>query len=268
MSPDPAAVIDAVRKVALAEIMPRFRRLAAGDMREKGPGDLVTTADVESERRLGEALPPLLPGSRVVGEEAASADPSLLSLLDGPDPVWVVDPVDGTQNFADGVACFAVIVALCAGGQTIAGWIYDPVADETAWAAKGEGAWLGMRRLRLGAGPHLAAAEGFINPRIRARVAACPGAPALKRSRRLGCVGVEYVQLAQGRMDFARYGGLLKPWDHAAGVLIHAEAGGHAALMPSGVAYRPNAALVVDDPLLLARDRTAWERLCAVIAAA
>ena len=109
---------------------------------KSSPNDLVTDADIASERVLTAALSALLPGSRVVGEEAADADPQTLNWLAGPAPVWLVDPVDGTVNFAQGRECFAVVIALCIGGTTIAGWIYDPINALMVRARCGEGAWL------------------------------------------------------------------------------------------------------------------------------
>src|SRR4051794_37822449 len=88
-----------IEEAAAAEIAPRFGKLVAGDIREKGPNDLVTVADVAMERRLPPALAGLLPGSTVVGEEAVSDDAQIHDRLDGTDPVWVIDPVDGTTNF-------------------------------------------------------------------------------------------------------------------------------------------------------------------------
>ncbi|HEX3499228.1 MAG TPA: inositol monophosphatase family protein, partial [Stellaceae bacterium] len=121
-------------EVAESEVMPRFEKLETGDISEKGPGDLVTVADVASERRLTPALRDLLPGSLVVGEEAAAADPAVLTLLGGDDPVWVVDPIDGTANFAAGIPIFAIMVALIRRGETLAAWIHDPVKRVTASA--------------------------------------------------------------------------------------------------------------------------------------
>src|SRR5262249_31532208 len=109
---DPAAVIALMREVAATHILPRFRKLAAHEIHEKAPGNLVTIADLEAERALTPALTALIPGSLVVGEEAVAHDPAILDRLAGDDPVWVVDPVDGTQNFTKAVPCFAVIVAL------------------------------------------------------------------------------------------------------------------------------------------------------------
>ncbi|MBM3573671.1 MAG: inositol monophosphatase, partial [Alphaproteobacteria bacterium] len=85
----------------------------AGDIKEKtGPKDLVTIADVEAERRLGPVLTDLLPGSVVIGEEAASADPTVLNRLAGEAPVWLIDSVDGTLNFSEGDPRFCVMVPL------------------------------------------------------------------------------------------------------------------------------------------------------------
>src|ERR1700720_3643047 len=86
-------------EVADDEIMPRFEKLAAGDISEKSPGDVVTVADVAAEQRLPPALRALMRGSLVGGGEAVAADPAVLALLEGDDPVWVVDPIDGTANF-------------------------------------------------------------------------------------------------------------------------------------------------------------------------
>ena len=95
---DSARIERLIAEIAAEEVMPRFEKLEAGDVSEKSPGDLVTIADVATERRLTPALLDALPGSRVVGEEAAAADPRILDQLAGDDPVWVVDPIDGTAN--------------------------------------------------------------------------------------------------------------------------------------------------------------------------
>ncbi len=258
--PDNAAVIAIMRRVAAEEILPRFQALAAGDVWEKKPGDTVTIADIEAEKRLTEALTALLPGSAVVGEEGAAADAGVLAALGGPAPVWVIDPVDGTQNFADGKPCFAVIVALCAGGETTAGWILDPVSDEAVWARPGQGAWMGNRRLGVADPAPVEKMRGSVWRKVRQRLG--PTFPG--RFQRLGCVGREYMDLALGTLHFARYGGRLKPWDHAAGVLIHAEAGGFAALMEGKVAYRAGPELR-EGVLLMAPDEAGWDALHAAL---
>ena len=127
MVPDADRVTRLIEEAAAAEIMPRFQRLAAGDVREKAPGDLVTVADEAVEARLAPLLTSLVPGSIVVGEEAAAADPNLLNRLFDDRPVWIIDPVDGTSNFAEGRPAFAVMVALARGAHILAAWIHDPV---------------------------------------------------------------------------------------------------------------------------------------------
>jgi fructose-1,6-bisphosphatase/inositol monophosphatase family enzyme len=256
MIPDAGRVCDLIRDTALAEVLPRFRRLADHHVREKKPGDLVTVADIEAERRLTDGLRAMMPGSVTVGEEAAAADPRVLDALTGDDPVWIIDPVDGTQNFARGRERFAIIVALCRHGRTLAGWIHDPLGDRMAFAEAGEGAWLDGERLHLRTPPELAEMAGSLAAaparRLRNTVSAPP------RLVRYGCVGQEYIDLSRGILHFALYR-KLKPWDHAAGVLLHAESGGHARLVDGTRLYRPF--MLPGDSLLLAPDAATWSTL-------
>lgn len=115
---NPTRVLDVMRDVAASEIVPRFQKLAAHEIDEKRPGDLVTIADRASEAAFELRLPDLVPGSRVLGEEMFEANPDCMKLLDGDDPVWIVDPVDGTHNFAHGRQPFTVIIALVQNGTT------------------------------------------------------------------------------------------------------------------------------------------------------
>ena len=101
-----------LRDASQAEILPRFRKLAAGAIRAKSsPMDLVTDADEAAERQITRALMDRFPECAVVGEEACAADPSLLNRLGGADLAFVVDPVDGTANFAGGVPLFGCMAA-------------------------------------------------------------------------------------------------------------------------------------------------------------
>lgn len=263
MTPDPAAVDTVIREVAETLILPRFRRLAAHEITEKKAGDIVTIADQEAEHALDAALRKLLPGSAVVGEEAVSARPAALDALGGEGPVWIVDPVDGTQNFADGKPCFAVIVALAEFGETVAGWIHEPVAATTVWAIRGEGAYEGAARLRLGAPKQMRQFKGSLNRRHHQRLKQSGDAVEREigeQAVRYRCVGAEYADLARGNLDFARYGGPIKPWDHAAGVLIHAEAGGYGAIAETAELYRP-APTLKSQTLLLAPNEGDWRSL-------
>ncbi len=182
--PDPSHVSRIIRDVASREILPRFRNLGSGQVAQKSHArDLVTIADTEAERCLTELLRPLASGSAVVGEEGTAADCAILARLGEDAPVWLLDPVDGTMNYVSGTACFAVIVAYCAGGETLAGWIHDPIADSMVWAVAGEGAWLeeptGRRRVRASLGGDIGSMKGSLTRRAADRLYG-----ALARARR------------------------------------------------------------------------------------
>lgn len=248
---DPNIVAAIIRETAEAVILPRFRQLHSDEIREKKPGDLVTVADLEAEALLTQRLTDLLPGSLVVGEEAVAADASVLDRLLGDDPVWIIDPVDGTSNFAHGRVKFGVIVALVHKKQTIQGWIHNPLEQQTAIAELGSGAFMGEARLRVAADAPLEAMIGTVGSRKNA-----PLGHAVSRLIRNGSAAHDYLDLAQGRIHFATYQ-ILRPWDHAAGVLIHGEAGGYSALV-TRQPYRPR---FCEDRLLMAPNQDAWNRL-------
>ena len=255
-------VAAAIAEVAATEVMPRFMKLAAGDIREKAPGDVVTIADEAAEAALAPRLQALRPGSVMLGEEAAAADPGLIERLSAGAPVWVVDPVDGTANFASGRPLFAVMVALVENGVARAGWIHDPVTQRTASALRGEGAWLEGKRLRVSHPPAKTSAmrgpllAGFFGqPELGRRIQS--RRDRVSAVKTLRCAGHEYMRLASGELDFALFTKLM-PWDHAPGVLLHGEAGGHAAYL-DGTGFRP--ARIDAGALLLAPDAASWRRL-------
>lgn len=252
---DLAAVAAIMRRVARAEILPRFRTLQAHQIREKSPGNLVTEADVEAEHALERDLTALLPGSIAVGEEAVAHDPAVLDRLDGAAPVWVLDPVDGTANFAHGRPVFGVMVALVQGGATRAGWILDPLGDRVAMAAAGQGAWLDGQCLRVPPARPIGEMTGSLGYR-RSRVLSARVA----RLVRHGAAAHDYIDLATGAIDFA-YFRRLTVWDHAAGTLLFQEAGGYARLI-DGQPYRPAPS---QTGILLAPDAASWHELRAYI---
>lgn len=265
--PDPDKVIAILRDVAAAEVLPRFGTLAEADISEKRPGEVVTAADLASEIALEGALTALLPGSRACGEEGSERDPSALDALRGDAPVWILDPVDGTANFARGDACFAMIVALAIGGETRAGWIHDPVKNTTVWAIQGKGAFENRARLRISAPAALPDMTGMAGKKARERIEArrAAGEKGLPQTvARYGCAGQEYIALARNQIHYSRYGGKLKPWDHAAGTLIHREAGGFAAHMRTAKPYAVGAG-ITEEFLLHAPDRARWDALHALI---
>ena len=111
MIPDILAVGDLMRAVAASEVLTRFRNLKPDQINEKDFGELVTVADLRAEEILERELRALVPGSKVIGEEMVSRDISILDAHSTTDPLWIIDPIDGTQNFADGKSCLAMIIA-------------------------------------------------------------------------------------------------------------------------------------------------------------
>jgi fructose-1,6-bisphosphatase/inositol monophosphatase family enzyme len=259
-----------IAKAAAEEIMPRFTKLRSSDVREKGPGDLVTVADEAMEHRLTPILAGLLPDALVVGEEATAADPDLLAKLADAKSAWVIDPIDGTANFAEGRPLFGVMVALLDHGEPIAAWIHDPVAGSTATAAKGEGAWLDGHRT----GRRLAVSVPPVDPHdltgtlhagfsmgaaLAQRVQAHRNR--VKPIKSLRAAAHEYLRLVRGEMDFTLFNKLM-PWDHAPGVLIHREAGGTGRYLDGGEYH---AAQTKAAGLLMAPNISSWSALYSLL---
>ncbi|MDR6290087.1 MULTISPECIES: inositol monophosphatase family protein [Inquilinus] len=261
--PIDAALIDRVaellRHAAREAILPRFRALAEGEAEEKSPGEIVTIADREAEAILTHGLSALRPGVLVLGEEAAAADPGLLPAFHAGDaPTWLVDPLDGTANFAAGNEPFAVMVALVEGRETVAAWMLDPVADRLAVAVRGGGAFLDGARIRTPQDPAEAGTlrgavlTRFLPPPLKAQIEARSGrlAAILPGWR---CSGRDYPDIATGEQDFVLFWRGL-PWDHAPGALFLEEAGGRTARL-DGAPYRPRGDL---PGLLVARSPAVW----------
>ena len=226
---DPEIIAKFIRDTARSVILPRFRALGSGDVREKKPGDPVTVADIESERELTRLLTGIVPGGHILGEESVSENPAQLDLLSGDAPVWIIDPIDGTANFVKGNPGFAVIVALTRGGKVEGGWLHNPVADTMIWALKGKGAWMGTKRLAVT--PDIAASH-LTGSAYGKTPSGNRAGKAIRESGRIlgvhnqGCSGIEYMLVAQGMSQFSLHSRSL-PWDHAAGTLIVEEAGGY-----------------------------------------
>ena len=244
---DADAVADAIAEVSASVILPRFGRLADDEVEAKYPGDLVTIADREAERALTAVLQGAYPAALVVGEEAAFADPGLLAGLTEADQAWLIDPVDGTNNFAEGNPDFGVLVAELRRGVTVRGWIWQPVAGRMFVAELGGGVRCNGMPLPAPAGrraPVLALVPG------RLRRGPVDGYD-LRRTTR--CCAVDYPLLFTGEIDVLAYT-RMRPWDHAAGVLMVTELGGRAAL-GDGTPWRPGDSGAL---LLASRTRELW----------
>lgn len=265
-----AETVAALMKEAAAKIvMPRFRALAAHEIEEKSPTDLVTIADREAELWLSPCLEQLVAGSRVIGEEAAAADPALLSHLHDDTPLWTVDPVDGTGNFAAGRETFGLMIALVEQGETRRAWIYLPVEQELAVAEQGGGAlWVhasGAHRLEAGrpaaapASQHASFYTRFMPEDWKKGIETY--AANVGSTSAFLCSAVDYTNVARGRHDFITYHRML-PWDHAPGSLILREAGGVVRNLETGEDYAPR---TLEGPHLVARDEESWERVASAI---
>lgn len=256
-------------EAAAREVMPRFRNLAASDIRQKKSAqDLVTEADEAAERFICGELRKAFPHALLVGEEAATADPLLVGKLAEAELAFVIDPIDGTLNYASDLPLFAVMAAALVKGETVAAVIHDPIVADSALALRGEGAWLarddGQRRELQAAPPADPAAmtamvswQYFPEPMRSALPGRFTGFADVASLR---CCGQEYRQAAAGNCHVLVYG-RLNPWDHAPGALLMTEAGAHIRLL-DGSPYRPG---VVSTGLLCAPDEASWLAARAVL---
>jgi myo-inositol-1(or 4)-monophosphatase len=210
-----------------------YRRVSA---REKGPADLVTEADLASQRVIAERLARAFPGHTLLAEE------------DGPPTDfqapwrWIVDPLDGTMNFAHGFPFWCVSIALEHAGQLIVGVIYNPLSNETFSAAVGGGAAVDGRPL------HVSAVDRLDQSLITIALPADFAADADRQTaymrrfstrthslRRTGSSALNLALVAAGACEVS-FGTSLHPWDAAAGVVLVREAGGRVS-RSSGAAY-------------------------------
>ncbi len=259
-----------ISDIAAREIMPLFQQLGDDDIQEKKQGELVTVADLATEAALSKSFQDVLPGSAILGEEGVSEDPSQLNLIHSQTPVWIIDPIDGTGNYARGIRCFAVMVAFLNHGKIQAGWIHDPITQKTCSAVVGQGAWCDGVRLTTrqkeqeGQKFHsMSTLKGSVGHRLSKRLQRRidnkeKDLPSI--TKRYRCCGREYMDLALGKIQYLQYGLHLKPWDHAPGVLIASEAGYHQGFLEDATPYNA-AGSAPDGHLMIAPDSVAWQTL-------
>lgn len=238
------AILTLMREVSERAIMPRYRNLSAGEIIEKAANDLVTIADREAELMIAEGLARLEGSLAIVGEEAAHADPSVMDRLSG--DCWIIDPIDGTHNFARGHSPFGILIARASGGVTHSGWIYDCVTGRFCTAHLERGASINgvtITAKTSGETPPIAAISMvYLDEGQRATMRTYI-APHYRMVDIPGCAAEQYPRLVLGTNDVSTFKRAL-PWDHAAGILFLEEAGGKCARV-DGAPYR------VDD----------WERI-------
>ena len=260
---DLTRITEILAEAARIEIMPRFKTLADGDVRYKSSAfDPVTEADEAAERTISTQLRASFPGALIVGEEATSADPSLLDRLNDSPLAFVVDPIDGTRNFVAGLPLFGVMAAAIVQGEIVAGVIHDPVCQDTAHVLRGEGAWLSRegrsaKRLHVAPPAPLERIEAIVGTHFLPeplRTTVLNNLPRLGSATWLRCSAHEYRMAASGHCHVLFFNRLM-PWDHAPGWLLHQEAGGYSAHF-DGKGYRP---AHTAGGLICAPDRATWQ---------
>lgn len=228
-----AQILALMRRVTEQVIIPRFRNLSDEQIIEKAADDVVTIADREAENALHDGLSAIDGALAIVGEEATHADPSVLEGLSG--DCWIIDPIDGTHNFAHGHSPFGIIIARASGGFCQSGWIYDCVSGRFCHAHRGRGAEVDgeiIKSRATGERPPVAAISRIFLTEEQQQLVDARLAPHYRLVDIPRCAAEQYPRLALGQNDVSSFKRTLA-WDHAAGVLWLNEAGGYAARLDS-----------------------------------
>jgi len=209
-------------------ILPKFQKLKNEDIKIKNNTDLVTSVDIEVEKKLKKILLSLLPNSLFVGEESFFEDPNIIQFYKQNNFVWTVDPIDGTSNFVKGKDKFAIMIGLTFKQKILQSWIYKPISDEFCYSKLSEGSFINDSKIYFSKDSNAKKSIGSISSKywengyydkiIKIR-------NAFKNVNSYGCIGFEYVDIAKGDRDFAILS-RLSPWDHIPGILLVKESGG------------------------------------------
>jgi myo-inositol-1(or 4)-monophosphatase len=218
---------------------------------QKGSNDFVTNVDKAAEQIIIDIIKKSYPDHTIVGEESGVAEGK------DSDYQWIIDPLDGTTNFVNGLPHFSVSIAVRIKGRTEIGCVYDPMRNELFTAQRGAGAQLNNKRIRTGSAKDLNGtilatgfpfkakqhAEGFMAV-ISALFVDCAD------FRRTGSAALDLCYVAAGRVDgFFELG--LKPWDLAAGELIAREAGAICTDFSGGTDYMRSGNIVSGNPRIV-----------------
>lgn len=226
MTVDPANVAAFIKACAAEIVLPAFRNLESIEIGLKGPNDVVTEADIAAEAFLTPKLLDLLPGSVVVGEETAGEETAWRETLRGAPAVWLIDPIDGTSNFARGLAPFAVSVALLHRGRPVLAAVHCLPEGVTYSAQHRQGARRNRRPLRAPPGRFddgaIVGCQWFRGQADMGFLAALQSRGA--RIRTFGSTVAQLCDAATGRLD-ANVQQQGRVWDFAAAGLIAQEAG-------------------------------------------
>jgi myo-inositol-1(or 4)-monophosphatase len=219
-TPEGASFLPAIESMArqAGEVTLRhFRRLSGYE--KKGALDLVTAADTASEEVIVGEIRRQFPDYAILAEEGGRTGNAESEFL------WVVDPLDGTTNFAHGLPLYSVSIALLHRGEIIAGGVFAPAMGEMYLAARGHGATRNGEPIRVSSVDQLG--DAMIVERVERALAHAQGL------LRLGSAALDFSLVAAGHIDVF-YEANLKPWDMAAGVLLVREAGGRVTALDGG----------------------------------
>ena len=183
----------------------------------KGPSDFVTNADIKAEKIIIDELTKSRKNYSILSEESGSKENKDI------DNVWIIDPIDGTNNFLHGVPHFAISIALKSNNEIVSGLIYDPIKDEMFYAEKNNGAYFNNKRIRVSKRKKiedcLFASGEIDNENIKQKT------NAKLKTRKSGSAALDMAYVASGRYD-GYFQKNLNLWDIAAGIIIVKEAGG------------------------------------------
>lgn len=251
MEIDAALIAESVRQISQQQLMPMFNSVK----REfKTDGSVVTLADTMMQREIMQRLDTLYPGIALLGEEMP-ADRQQTLIKTG-QPLWVLDPIDGSSNFAAGMPFFSVSLALICEGEVSFGLVYNPILDETFVARKNRGACLNGEALTP-ARIHLRLNQSIalidfkrLAPTLAAKLV---HDKPYGSQRNLGSIALEMCWLAAGRAHVCLHG-RQHLWDYAAAQLILSEAGGQSMTLDGEPLFnrslQPRSACAAADPVL------------------
>lgn len=230
------SLVQLIVDVAREELLPRFTHVKR---RYKEDGSILTEADLAVQQRISQSLLDWYPESVVLGEEMSAQEQ--IQCLQSGRPVWCLDPIDGTNNFASGVPYFSISLALMQQGIVEFAMVYDPMRDELFMAQGGQGATLNGVPLTLNdTALSLKQSIALIDfKRLPSALATRLVSDSPYSSQRsFGSVALDWCWLAAGRVQVYLHGSA-NLWDYIAGQAIFQEAGGYSATLDGEPIYTP-----------------------------
>lgn len=242
-------MIEAAEKAA-ASLLADYSNRAALTVESKGAGDFVSQADKKAELVLLNFLRDEFPAYGFLGEEGTDTVGSDARYR------WIIDPLDGTTNFLQGIPHWCVSIGLEYEGEMIAGVVYDAVKKEVFYAEKGEGAYLNGKRIQVATRtelPNAMIATGITGTRTKFQKQSQDDVAKINAVcadlRRCGSAALELSYIACGRLDAYTERGI-RPWDIAAGMVIVTEAGGIVTDLSGGATMFTSQELLAGSPAI------------------